>query len=86
MMGRLDIADCINDVCPVSGRPVSADALALYRGAVVGFSSRASRDEFLAAILMFESARIVPAHPIRRRPERPAERAFAGTDCRPMGW
>ena len=56
MMGRLDIADCINDVCPVSGRPVSADALALYRGAVVGFCNPGCRDKFAAAVDHFEKA------------------------------
>jgi hypothetical protein len=52
----LRLADCVNDVCPASGRPVSADALALYRGRVVGFSDRAARDAFLSAIVAFETA------------------------------
>ncbi|SON54529.1 hypothetical protein HDIA_0988 [Hartmannibacter diazotrophicus] len=64
-MPRLDFAACINDVCPISGRPVSPDALALYRGEVVGFETTGHRDQFLAAILMFESARITPRSQVR---------------------
>ncbi|MBH0238225.1 glutathione S-transferase [Methylobrevis albus] len=59
-MATLRIDDCINDVCPLTGRLVAPDALTLYRGSVVGFATPARRDAFLAAILMFESARIVP--------------------------
>ncbi|ODN71693.1 hypothetical protein [Methylobrevis pamukkalensis] len=77
-MQRLALADCINDVCPLSGRPVVAEALALYRGQVVGFASPASRDEFLAAILMFESARLVPERPR----QAPLPRATPAPSCR----
>jgi hypothetical protein len=52
----LALADCVNDVCPLTGRPVSADALAVYRGRVVGFSDRTARDAFLSTLVAFETA------------------------------
>ncbi len=36
-MRALDIADCINETCPWSGKPVQADSLTEYDGHVVGF-------------------------------------------------
>jgi hypothetical protein len=54
--GGLSIRDCVNDVDPWTGRPVSPDALARYKGRVIGFSDRASRDAFLAALVAFETA------------------------------
>ena len=36
-MSALDIADCINETCPWSGKPVQADSLTEYDGRVVGF-------------------------------------------------
>ncbi|MCG8544724.1 MAG: glutathione S-transferase, partial [Alphaproteobacteria bacterium] len=36
-MPALRLEDCINDVCPWSGKPVSPDSLTDYRGQVVGF-------------------------------------------------
>jgi hypothetical protein len=59
-MIRLDIADCVNDVCPWTGKPVSADALTLYKGKVVGFADRRARDSFLAATIAFETALLAP--------------------------
>ncbi|WP_429910780.1 glutathione S-transferase [Glycocaulis sp.] len=52
----LRIEDCVNDVCPWSGKPVSADSLTLYRGAVVGFCNPGCRDKFEAASGAFDSA------------------------------
>jgi RimJ/RimL family protein N-acetyltransferase len=52
----LDIADCVNDTCPWSGKPVSADALTLYRDRVVGFCNPGCRDKFEAAVAHFEAA------------------------------
>jgi YHS domain-containing protein len=52
----LDLADCINEVCPWSGKPVAADSLTLYRGRVVGFCNPGCRDKFEKAAAMFESA------------------------------
>lgn len=52
----LDIADCINDTCPWSGKPVSADSLTLYKGQVVGFCNPGCRDKFEKAIAHFEAA------------------------------
>jgi len=52
----LDLADCVNEVCPWSGKPVAADSLTLYRGEVVGFCNPGCRDKFETAAAMFESA------------------------------
>jgi hypothetical protein len=52
----LKIEDCINDTCPWSGRPVSADSLTLYQGHVVGFCNTGCRDKFDAAVSHFEAA------------------------------
>jgi hypothetical protein len=52
----LDIADCINETCPWSGKPVNADSLTLYKGQVVGFCNPGCRDKFEAAVGHFEAA------------------------------
>ena len=52
----LRIEDAINDTCPWSGRPVAADALTRYSGAVVGFCNAGCRDKFVAATTHFEAA------------------------------
>ena len=59
--GALDLADCVNEVCPWSGKPVAADSLTLYRGSVVGFCNPGCRDKFDRAAGMFES--VLPAKP-----------------------
>lgn len=46
----MKIDDAINDVCPRSGKPISADSLAEYRGYVVGFCNTHCRDDFAANI------------------------------------
>ncbi|NHK28443.1 glutathione S-transferase [Parvularcula flava] len=51
---RLRLNDCVNEVCPWSGKPVSADALTLYKGQVVGFCNPGCRDKFEKAVGMFE--------------------------------
>ncbi len=51
----LNIEDAINDTCPWSGKPVSADSLTLYRGKVVGFCNPGCRDKFEQAIWRFDS-------------------------------
>ena len=53
-MGSLNIQDCINDLCPWSGKPVSADSLTVYRGQVVGFCNTGCRDKFEKAVGQFE--------------------------------
>ena len=55
MAGALDIKDCVNDVCPMSGKPVSEDSLTLYRGKVVGFCNTGCRDEFNKAARAFDA-------------------------------
>ena len=55
MAGELDIRDCVNDVCPWSGKPVSADSLTTYRGKVVGFCNPGCRDKFERAASAFDS-------------------------------
>ena len=54
-MAALDLADCVNQVCPWSGKPVAADSLTLYRGAVVGFCNPGCREKFETAVAMFET-------------------------------
>ncbi len=52
----LRIEDCINETCPWSGKPVSADSLTVYKGQVVGFCNTGCRDKFVVAIAHFEEA------------------------------
>jgi len=54
-MSDLKLEDCVNDVCPWSGKPVSADSLSLYRGKVVGFCNTGCRDKFEAATHAFDA-------------------------------
>ncbi len=56
MTAALKLEDCINDACPWSGKPVSADSLTVYRGQVVGFCNPGCRDKFEAAVKHFEKA------------------------------
>jgi len=55
-MSELELADCINETCPWSGKPVDEGSLTLYRGQVVGFCNTGCRDKFEKAVMMFESA------------------------------
>ena len=55
MADELRLEDCVNDVCPWSGEPVSSDSLTLYRGKVVGFCNTACRDKFEAAARAFDA-------------------------------
>ena len=55
MAGELRLEDCVNDSCPWSGKPVSADSLTLYRGKVVGFCNTGCRDKFEAATRAFDA-------------------------------
>jgi hypothetical protein len=52
----LKIEDAINAVCPWSGKPISADSLTRYRGAVVGFCNPGCRDKFEQAVTAFDTA------------------------------
>jgi hypothetical protein len=54
-MSDLRLEDCVNDSCPWSGKPVSADSLTLYRGKVVGFCNTGCRDKFEAATHAFDA-------------------------------
>ncbi|AWW75280.1 glutathione S-transferase [Erythrobacter sp. KY5] len=56
MPETLDLADCVNAVCPWSGDPVSGDSLTLYRGKVVGFCNPGCRDKFEKATSSFDAA------------------------------
>jgi YHS domain-containing protein len=51
----LNLADCVNESCPWSGKPVSADSLTLYRGKVVGFCNPGCREKFEAATSAFDA-------------------------------
>jgi YHS domain-containing protein len=55
MADQLSLEDCVNDVCPWSGKPVSADSLTLYKGKVVGFCNTGCRDKFEAASRAFDA-------------------------------
>lgn len=55
MAGTLDLKDCVNDVCPWSGEPVSGDSLTQYRGKVVGFCNPGCRDKFERAVSAFDA-------------------------------
>ncbi len=52
----LRIEDAVNDLCPWSGKPIVAEALTLYNGAVVGFCTPECRDKFARAVAAFEDA------------------------------
>jgi hypothetical protein len=52
----LHIEDAVNETCPWSGKPVAADSLTLYKGAVVGFCNPGCRDKFERAVRHFEDA------------------------------
>ena len=56
MANDLRLEDCVNDVCPWSGDPVSADSLTLYQGQVVGFCNTGCRDKFEKAAKAFDAA------------------------------
>ena len=49
-MRALDIADCINETCLSSGKPVQADSLTEYDGHVVGFCNPGCRDKFESGV------------------------------------
>lgn len=53
-MPALRREDAVNATCPWSGKPISDDALTVYRGAVVGFCNPGCRDKFDAAITAFD--------------------------------
>ena len=50
------LEDAVNATCPWSGKPVSADSLTVYRGAVVGFCNPGCKDKFEAATGAFDAA------------------------------
>lgn len=52
----LRIEDAVNETCPWSGKPIAADSLTLYNGAVVGFCDPDCRDRFARAVRAFEDA------------------------------
>ena len=56
MAGEPRLEDCVNETCPWSGKPVSADSLTLYRGKVVGFCNTGCRDKSEAATSAFDGA------------------------------
>jgi hypothetical protein len=52
----LRLEDAVNETCPWSGKPIQADSLTLYAGAVVGFCNPDCRDKFAKAIRHFEDS------------------------------
>ena len=55
MTGEPRIEDCVNDVCPWSGKPVSPDSLTTYKGKVVGFCNPGCRDKWNTAARAFDA-------------------------------
>ncbi|HUE79311.1 MAG TPA: glutathione S-transferase [Sphingomicrobium sp.] len=55
-MTDLNLSDCVNQTCPWSGKPVSADSLTTYRGQVVGFCNPGCREKFETATQAFDAA------------------------------
>ena len=53
-MTKPRLEDCVNEICPWSGKPVSADSLTYYRGRVVGFCNPGCRDKFEKATRSFD--------------------------------
>ena len=51
----LRLEDAVNETCPWSGKPIAADSLTLYKGAVVGFCNTGCRDKFEAATRAFDA-------------------------------
>lgn len=47
-------ANCLNTLCPWSGKPVQADSLTEYKGRVIGFCNTGCRDKFKQAVNKFE--------------------------------
>jgi RimJ/RimL family protein N-acetyltransferase len=56
LRGAPTLADSVNETCPWSGKPVSADSLTFYKGQVVGFCNPGCRDKFETATAHFEAA------------------------------
>ena len=56
MVEELRFEECVNQTCPWSGEPVSADSLTRYKGAVVGFCNPGCKDKFEAAKKTFDAA------------------------------
>ena len=54
MAEKLSIDDCINTVCPWSGKPVAPDSLMRYRGKVIGFCCPGCRDKFEKPVVLFD--------------------------------
>ena len=55
-MSELKLEDCVNQICPWSGDPVSEDSLTVYKGEVVGFCNPGCRDKFEKAVKHFEDS------------------------------
>ena len=56
-MSEHSLEECINDLCPWSGKPVSADSLTLWEGKVVGFCNPGCKDKFEKAVQHFERSK-----------------------------
>jgi hypothetical protein len=56
MTAGLRLEDAVNETCPWSGDPISADSLTLYKGQVVGFCNSGCRDKFEKATTAFDFA------------------------------
>ena len=55
-MKSLKIEECVNQVCPWSGKPVSENSLTIFNNQVVGFCNPGCRDKFEKAIQHFKDS------------------------------
>jgi len=60
MNAPLRLDDCVNEVCPWSGKPVQEDSLTLYKGQVVGFCNPGCKEKFESALTAFDGV-LAPA-------------------------
>ena len=56
MVDEPRLEECVNQTCPWSDQPVSADSLMRYKGSVVGFCNPGCKDKFEAATQAFDAA------------------------------
>ena len=78
-MPTFGLADCINEACAWSGKPVQADSLTKYGGRVVGSRNPDCGGRFETAIRRFEDARA--ARESADRPDREPRCRFDSSLC-----
>ena len=46
---NIDVKAPMNEVCPISGKPIDPEATLLHEGKIIGFCSKEHRDQFQTA-------------------------------------